>query len=212
MKLIVQGQTLSLEGDDGQIVKLPSRTKIEHDISDLGDHDFHSSRVVVTLTVDLQDIIHRPENAVEAKQTSIALGEARGTHHAEHLLVFQPPPFDVNRTTRLRLNGWTCTGGIQIKGELEPTVPFVWVFRRTVEGPPPELLKLTRDERARLFRGIWTPNDINALNHDLVRAFAPCLLGYRYVGESVTEVRGFGPDSAPFTSPDQLIPGETVPC
>lgn len=209
MKLIIQGQTLALEGDDGALVQIPANASVE--IADPRTENFsppppYQSTVTICFRLANDQIIHRPENAAEAEQTSVTLGEARGTHHAEYLLVFQPPPLDLNRTTRLRLNGWTCTGGIQIKGELAPIVPFVWVFKRTVEGPPPELVKLTIEERVRLFRGIWTPDDINALEHDLVRAFAPCLLGHRNADDSVTETRG------PFTSPDQLTPSETASC
>lgn len=211
MKLIIQGQTLSLEGDDGALVRLPEDVQARFDVVD--PHGIRFARNVVSLSFRLTDdqIIHRPADALEEQRSTISLGEGRGTHHRECLLVFQAPPFELNHAKQPRVEGWKGTGGIRIEGSLAATIPFVWVYNRTVEGPPPALRKLTRDERLRLFSGIWTPNDINALNHDLVRAFAPCLLGYRYVGESVTEVRGSG-DDTPFTSPDQLLPGETVSC
>lgn len=173
MKLILQGQTLSLEGDDGALVRLPESVQANIDVDD--PHGIRSARNLVRLSFRLADdqIIRRPENAVEVKRDTITLGEARRTQHRAYLLVFQAPPFELDHAKQPRVEGWKGTGGIRIEGPLAAAIPFVWVYNRTVEGPPPALRKLTRDERLRLFSGIWSPADRAALDRDLIAAFQP---------------------------------------
>lgn len=176
MKLIIQGRKLFFEGDDGTLVRLPEDTQANIDVVD--PHGIRVARNVVNLSFRLTDqqIVHRPADALDEQRFVVTLGEGRGTHHRQHLLVYARPPFDLNDAKQPRLEGWTGTGGIAIEGPLAATIPFVWVYNRTVEGPPPLVEKLSREQRTTLLRGAWRPTNQVELNRNLVACFQPCFI------------------------------------
>lgn len=85
----------------------------------------------------------------------------------EHLLLLR----SAREEARPFVEGWTCSGAILV--EAVPGVAQVWVLHRPAPADAPPTVRLSREQRTRLFRGVWTCAGWQDLLLDLRLVFGP---------------------------------------